>query len=344
MCSPPELFPVTSPSRNSFRVYAVAVLLSGLWVSGCDDFLGNKGSSRSGLREVVGADGVPKISPDIAPVDALRPEKIGKLNRNVVPECSGLSASVRSPGVFWALSDSGDTARIVAIHADGSSVAYPEDAKSGGVIVSGAENVDWEAIAVDRNGRMIIGDIGNNLSARRDLCLYVVDTEPDPAAHYTRKARRVPFHYADQREFPEKAKNHDAEAMFCHRGSVYVFTKHWSDKESVLHRIDMTASTESRPTEVVARFDANGMVTDAAVSPDGRRLAVLTYTGIWIFNLPQDSVRHPLSGRALYRPLAFPLTSWQVEAVSFIDDETLLIGSEEGDLYKVRLTELFPER
>lgn len=342
MFCPPELFPVPSFLRPSFLACAATALFLGFGLSGCDEIF-SSGSSRAGSREVVGADGVPRISPEVTAVDALRPEKIGKLNRNLVPECSGLAASANLPGVFWALSDSGDTARIIAIKADGTPVAYPADAKSGGVVIPGVEANDWEALTIDRNGRLIIGDFGNNLSARRDLCLYVVDTEPEPGALYTRKARRVPFHYADQRDFPEKAKNHDAEAMFCHRGSVYVFTKHWSDKESVLHRVDMTASTESRPTEVVARFDANGMVTDAAVSPDGRRLAILTYTGIWVFNLPQDAVRHPLSGRALYRPLAFPLTGWQVEAVSFIDDETLLIGCEEGDLYKVRLTELFPE-
>ncbi len=273
---------------------------------------------------------------------------MGKLDKNLVPECSGLAASKRFPGVFWTLSDSGDAPRIVAVNAYGDTVRPAED-NGGytGIHVSGAKNVDWEALVVDPSGGLIIGDFGNNLSRRQDLCLYVVPSEPDPRKDVsTVKARRVPFRFVDQAEFPDPKKNHDVEAMFCHDGGVYVFTKHWTDTDSELHRVDMTANeTTPRPTTLIATFAALGMVTDAAVSPDGRRLAVLTYTGLWVFALPpRGSMANPISGKALFRPLGMLLRSWQIEAVSFADDDTLLVGCEEGDLYKVQVSDLGPAR
>lgn len=289
--------------------------------------------------------GVPRVAPVPSAIDALRPTSAGRLDKSLVPECSGFAASRRFPGLYWTLNDSGDSARIVAVNALGETVRpAPAAGRYAGVRVEGAKNVDWEALVVDREGRLIIADIGNNLSRRRDLCLYVVSAEPDPRREtVTARARRVPFRYVDQDKFPDPKKNHDAEAVFCHGGAFYVLTKHWTDTETALHRVDLSApENEPRPTTLVATFDARGMVTDAAVSPDGRRLAILTYTGLWVFALPEAPGAHPLSGRALFRPLAMPLSSWQIEAVTFTDNDNLLLACEEGDLFSVRLSDLAP--
>ncbi|MDR3229631.1 MAG: hypothetical protein LBT53_09585, partial [Puniceicoccales bacterium] len=99
------------------------------------------------------------------------------LDKRLVPECSGLAASQKYPGVFWAHSDS-DTAHrfntLVPIYADGRTVRPPVAAspKNGGpqqareqwrgIVVAGARNNDWEAITTDGRGNLILGDIGNN--------------------------------------------------------------------------------------------------------------------------------------------------------------------------------------
>lgn len=332
---------VNFPQSVGF-LFALTLAAFATGLAGCDD---DRGRLPASGAKVVGASSeVPVVAPATPRLDPLRPPCVGRMDTSLIRECSGFAASKKYPGVYWTLSDSGDGARIFAINALGETVPNVAGKKFAGIRVTGAKNVDWESLAVDGAGRLIIGDFGDNLSGRRDLCLYVLDTEPDPArAAGTVKARRVPLRYCDRVKVPEPAKNHDGEAMFCHRGAVYVFTKHWSDAASTLHRVDMTAGeNEPKPTTLVARFESRGMVTDAAVSPDGRRLAVLTYTGVWVFALPANDAEHPLSGRALYRPLVFPLTSWQVEAIAFTDDETLLIGNEEGDLYRVRLSDLAP--
>lgn len=328
---------VTSPKWFGFLLASSLALLPG-----CDD---GRGRVPAAAAKVVGvAAEAPLVAPVIPRLDPLRPPCVGRLDTALIRECSGFAVSRKYPGVIWTLSDSGDGAHIFAVNASGDTVPNAAGSKFAGIRVPGARNVDWESMAFDSAGRLIIGDFGNNRSDRRNLCLYVLDTEPDPArAVETVNPRRIPFRYCDQDKFPDTTKNHDGEAMFCHRAGVYVFTKHWADKDSTLHRVDMTAGEkEPKPTTLVARFKSHGMVTDASVSPDGRRLAVLTYTGVWVFMLPANDTDHPLSGRALYRPLVFPLTSWQVEAIAFTDDETLLVGNEEGDLYRVRLSDLAP--
>lgn len=323
--------------RSAFPSILPLVLL--LLIPGCDE------APSRGAKVVGESAGFPLVAPKSARVDPLLPVKAGRLDKALIRECSGFAASKKYPGVFWTLSDSGDSARIFAVDATGRTIANDAGAAFSGIRVTGARNIDWESLAVDERGRLIIGDFGNNLSARKELCLYVLGTEPDPAkAAPTGRARRVPFRYADQKVVPDPQKNHDGEAMFCWRGDVYVLTKEWRATGSVLHRIDMSADeTTPKPTTPVCRFESYGMVTDAAVSPDGKRLAVLTYTGVWVFDLPTSpAIHNPLAGGVLYRPLRFPLLSWQVEAIAFTDDETLLIGNEEADLYRVKIGELSP--
>jgi hypothetical protein len=89
----------------------------------------------------------------------------------------------------------------------------------------------------------------------------------------------------------------------------------------------------------VAAFDARGLVTDAAVSPNGRRLAVLTYHNVWLFTLPAESFdkngapNTPISEPVNYYPVQFPFDNWQAEGIAFIDDNRVLIGAEQGGLF-----------
>jgi hypothetical protein len=89
----------------------------------------------------------------------------------------------------------------------------------------------------------------------------------------------------------------------------------------------------------VGRFDALGMVTDASVSPDGARLAVLTYRFVWVFELPASGEAF-FSGRALGAALSPPLLSWQLEGCAWADASTLLLASEQGDLFRLPLSSL----
>ncbi|MFO0950915.1 MAG: hypothetical protein U0835_07120 [Isosphaeraceae bacterium] len=62
-------------------------------------------------------------------------------------------ASRRHPGVFWVHNDSGNPPRLFAVRVDGSLIRE---------YAVQAPNVDWEDIAVDDEGHLYLGDIGNN--------------------------------------------------------------------------------------------------------------------------------------------------------------------------------------
>ena len=98
-------------------------------------------------------------------------EPIGRLDRKLVPEASGIVKSRRHAGVFWVHNDSGNPPAIFAIHADGRIIRE---------FRLEIPNIDWEDIAIDDQGHLYIGDIGNNLGALPIRAIYRID-EPDPA-------------------------------------------------------------------------------------------------------------------------------------------------------------------
>ena len=104
----------------------------------------------------------------------------GRLAAPEATEISGLVASPTQPGVLWAHNDSGDRARIFALRNDGSLIASLD--------VPGAEATDWEDIAVGPGDDLLLGDIGDNQSVRKDIDIYRV---PEPRLG-RRAARRRP--------------------------------------------------------------------------------------------------------------------------------------------------------
>ena len=268
---------------------------------------------------------------------AIELKSSGKLNLKLVPECSALWASPSRPGVFWTLSDSGAKTAITPIRADGTLVPV---ARSfwGTVTLKGAGNVDWEAVTGDAAGNMIVGDVGNNVSRRKELALYLFK-EPAPGVTEVAEVRKVTFVWPDQTAFPDPELSHDCEAMFLLRGKLYLLTKHRRDTLTDLWRADIPAAGERATLTMLARFDVGGMVTDACLSPDQKRLAILTYRNVWVFDVPavgEDFFRAP----ALHAPISPPMLSFQVEGCSWVDDGHLLLGSEQGDLFRVALTDL----
>lgn len=250
-----------------------------------------------------------------------------------VKESSSLQPSRRRPGVFWTLNDSGHDARLFALKAEGSTVG-PEE----GWRVPGAVNVDWEAMTALPDGRLVIGDIGNNANRRQNLALYLWP-EPDPEEGPTGRepeAERVAFYYADQDGFPPVLRNYDAEALFYMDGKVHLLTKHRSDGWTTLYRFDeMKGGGDALGLWPVARFWSPGMVTGAAMSSDGRWLAVLTYAGVWV--LERDA-----GGGSLFEGSArwAAHLAGQCEGVAWKDEQTLLISNEAGWLYEVAVESL----
>lgn len=282
----------------------------------------------------------PEVIRRVVPVmPALELKSVGKLNPQRVPECSALWASRTQPGVFWTLSDSGAKPVLVPLRADGSLVLTPKGFWEN-VSIKGATNIDWEALTGDAAGNLVVGDVGNNVSRRKELALYFCK---EPAAGVTEIStfRKVLFAWPDQTAFPDPELTYDCEAMFLLRGKVYLLTKHRRDTLTDLWRAEIPAVGERATLTKLARFDIGGMVTDACLSPDQQRLAILTYRNVWVFDVPAAGEDF-FHGLAQYAPIAPPLRSFQVEGCTWLDTTHLLVGSEQGDLFRIALTDLQP--
>jgi len=176
-----------------------------------------------------------------ANISAVEPENrltpYAKIDFDQITESSGMVKSRKYPGVYWTHNESGDSARIFAITKIGK-IIKPKwfKGKYKGIEIINATNIDWEDIAKDSEGNLVIGDFGNNWSARQDLRLYVIK-EPNP--YETLKVgiiKKISFKYPDQTEYPSKEKVFHAEALFVKNGRYYILTKNHSNKKTRLQK------------------------------------------------------------------------------------------------------------
>ncbi|MEE4361622.1 MAG: hypothetical protein V2I63_08880 [Pseudomonadales bacterium] len=285
-------------------------------------------------------------------------EAAGRVDDLLLAEMSGLVASRRYPGVLWAHNDSGSPPALFALNERFETMVPPYlAARYGrgdgtdrepwpGIALVDASNIDWEDIArID--DLLYLADTGNNGNARRDLGFWEL-TEPVPdGVAQARPMRYLGVHYPEQQAFPGRVWEWDCEAVFSDGGVLYLITKHRTPGDvramipgARLYRFDpATARPNSTPLTLVSRHEGLTAATGADLSPDGRLLAVLTYSSLWLFPRPQEGDDW-LAGRPWIQRLPL-LRTRQAEAITWLDDRRLLIGNEEGALFTL---EVDPER
>jgi hypothetical protein len=273
----------------------------------------------------------------------------GRVTNPRLDELSGLARSAAHPGFYWAHNDGGHEPRLFALRADGSvhvPSSYAGKKAWAGTLVLGASNVDWEDIAL-ADGLLYVADVGNNRNARRDLGVYVV-SEPSPDEETARALRFIPVVYPDQTTFPANGRAFDCEAVFADGGKLYFLTKyrrrensHGSEEGTQLYRLATFDTTQANPLERVSTHPRIRSATAADLSPNGARLAVLTYTRVWIFRRPARGDDW-LAGEAT--TIELPRTKGlQAEAIAWIDDASVLVGSEDRTLLRVAVPAAAPQ-
>jgi hypothetical protein len=233
--------------------------------------------------------------------------------------------SLRYNGIFWVLGDGGSGAAIVPVTAGGKLAP----GWSGPVAVTGCKNFDWEDLALDDRGNLIIADVGNNSGRRKQLMLHFTP-EPRPGVRSVVPTRSLPVHYADQKE---ASPDYDCEAVFSAGGRIYLLTKHRSDSRTRLYRLEGDSPKRSNPLRLVDSFEIGGMVTAADASPNGKLVAVLTYTALWVFEY--DRATGSIFRKSVRKT---PMFAWQAEAVAWEGNDSLVVGNEQGQLFRVALS------
>ncbi len=243
-----------------------------------------------------------------------------KIKNDKIDESSGIVKSQKYENIFWTHNDSGDKARIFAIKKDGNLVKE--------VFVKGAENVDWEDIAFDNLGNIVIADVGNNRNARKDLTLYFV-TEPDIFSNSKEKmtvevSKKIQVVYPDQKEFPplQKEKNFDCEAIFLAEGKLYLLSKNRGNRKTKLYRLPNLID-EIQTLELLEEFETDSQVT--AADYQNGELLVLCYEYLYLFRKEGEKFL-----TKNYEKVLVELD--QCEAICFNGKE-FLVTNEQRDIY-----------
>lgn len=242
------------------------------------------------------------------------------------PARDEVSGIVRVPGKenhFWVHGDSGTKNRVYLINKEGE-VLKPKK----GVELKGRENIDWEDIAITNSGELIVADIGNNCSCRTDQALLFLTTELGDKDEIESDSRSIVYPEPDGFVYKFIDFNPDAEAIFWHEGEVYIFTKHIFGRNTKVFKTQYQEGVQDT-LALVTEVDFDNKVTAADLAFN--KLAVLTYSSLWVFQLEE--------GRGLFEgPVRhYTFKAEQVESVGFLDEHTVIIAEENGDLYQLNL-------
>lgn len=209
------------------------------------------------------------------------PSPLGDVTDPALVEVSGLVASADQPGVLWAVADSGSAAELVAIGLDGQVLAS--------VVVEGAENVDWEDLALRRapsgTDHLVLSDTGDNDGVRPTVALVVVP-EPDLAAGASTVS-------AERWELTWPDGPRDAEAVVADplTGELFLLSKHLLGGSEVV-RVPAGAGPGATTTlEAVGALETGigEAVTAADISSDGRAVVLRTYLSVLVFDRPEGT-------------------------------------------------------
>jgi hypothetical protein len=233
-----------------------------------------------------------------------------------INEGSGLIRTSKD-STFWTHNDGGGKTELYEIDKQGhllSTLPLPK-----------AKNRDWEEITRDDKGNIYVGDFGNNDNTKRELIIYKFpENNPD-------KMEKISFHYANQERFPpdKKDRNFDCEAFLARGHSLYLFSKNRGDKSVKLYVLPTQAGEYALlPKDNIF---IKTMVTGAALSPDKKQFALLTYGKVFLFSVDNQEVnfRNPIK--------CFKFAHKQTEAIVFVDSNNLIITNEQGELFRVRI-------
>lgn len=250
-------------------------------------------------------------------------------------EISGLEYDALND-VFWAINDSGNKAELFALkRTDGSVITT--------IKIENAKNNDWEDLTISPDGRLFIGDFGNNRNDRKNLAIYIVDTK-ELLEKSEVTASKIEFSLSDQQKFPPKSKhrNFDIESFYFSGNGLYLITRNRASKFDGTTKVyELPAVPGTYSAEVISSFvtcdkSSRCQVTSAAFHAPTKTVALLAYDKVWLCSEFEDGKL--FSGKVIQLDLG---DRTQKESICFKDGTTLYIADEMsgikgGNLYELK--------
>lgn len=263
--------------------------------------------------------------PDCAGRYAELPSPTAPLEDRLLVEVSGIVASPSQPRVLWMHNDSGDAARLYAANTEGKALLR--------VLLTDIAFTDAEDIAAapcpDGSGPCLwVADVGNNRRDRDEVYVYAIP-EPEADADAVQDVQTITVAAEDVWRFPLRYPDaaFDAEALVV------------LPDASAIVLIEKRDSVEARVVAVEAPFERDGenrlqnlgmfknpgvditngrMITGADLHPNGERMLVRTYTGVYeVFLGPGGALDLP--GKQADTITLGPLSEPQGEAIAYDD-------------------------
>lgn len=248
----------------------------------------------------------------------------------VLEELSGIAASRRHPGVYWAHNDSNNAGALFAIDESGRVRArFP---------LRGLRPRDAEDVAVgpcarnDPRSCIYLADTGDNLHRRREVWIARV---PEPDA----LDGRVLDLEADSFRYPDGPRDAEGLVVDPRSAVLYVITKSL-DGLGQVYRLDDLAARGGGHAVPIVTLPAPGafarFTTGADAHPDGDRVLLRTYTSAW--ELVRPGAR---SLEEVFRALPVEVTAAaqrQGEGIAYTADGRGYVLAGEGSgsaLYRV---------
>lgn len=238
---------------------------------------------------------------------------VSRITDDRIGESSGLAFSVRHRDLAYTMNDSNNRAAVYAIQVSTGRTV-------GQVDLERFDLEDPESIAVDRQGRLWLGDLGDNDGERDDASILVFD-EPGPGTATPSGVQRFPV------SFPDDPQN--IEAMLVHPGTRQVFLINKSDGgAATLFALPRTLRPGEDNVATDLRRQMPAGVADGTFTPDSRHALVKTATGVVAYDASWQ-----------------PVTSFRVPGLDKGESVTvepggrsILLGSEGNDSPLLRVT------
>lgn len=253
-----------------------------------------------------------------------------------VDEISGLAASRRRDGLFWAHNDSGNPNSVYALTAAGAMVAE--------YTVEGVRNVDWEDMAsfeLDGQPWLLLADIGDNGGLRPTIQLILI---PEPDAVASRGGTVAPEWVLTAR-WPDGPRDAESIAVDPTSRTIYLLAKRRvpaqlfalpleppaaPDEVRTIRQIGTVPGIPQPTQEEIAASPEIGRWLGQPTSMDRRAdgsFVVLTYRDAYFFPArPGDDAATTLRRQPLRLGLP-PLP--QAEAVAFSRDGRAIYATTE---------------
>jgi len=241
-------------------------------------------------------------------------------------EISGMY--IHDPNHIWLHNDSGNPPLL-----------YQTDRN--GVIVDSMDleieqMMDWEDMTADDIGNIYIADIGNNTLQRKHFTIYKYSST-------TEVIQTIHFSYPAS---PNGPLTYNSEAILWYQDSLYLFTKNAHPPYQYATHIFAIPDFPGIYTATLKGSIPlkNRMVTGASLSADGKILALTAYKLRKILFVPHLSASLFLIALKGWKPVDMkrykipPIgISRPYEAVDFINDSTIYIGSERSPIHRPML-------